>query len=141
MDTTPAVGSGKPDKPRPDRKEKPKPAPREERPARVYSVPAHAPRVEAGAQHVEPPTGMSSTRTIPLAGPSGADEPRFSLFGGIGLLLFLVAAVLGLALATMPASALSRVSEGLAERRQDVGFAVAATLATSAAIFVLVMAA
>ncbi len=56
------------------------------------------------------------------------------------MLLFLGAALLGLAFATIPASVLSGLSEQLVERRQDIGLALAVTLATCAAILVFLMA-
>lgn len=136
--TTPAAGSGQQAKPHPARKEKPKPAPGEKR-AREYSTPLYPPRLEAGTIQVEAPTVVSSTRTVAPVGPPA--DTRFSVAGGIGLLLFLLAAVLGLALATLPASMLSKISVRLAARRQEIGLAMAATLTTSAVIFVIVMAA
>ena len=81
--------------------------------------------------------------SAPPAVPTGARqsaEARFSSAAGIGLLLFLTAAVLGISLATIPASMLTRISVRLAERRQDIGVAMAATLAASAAIFIIVVA-
>jgi hypothetical protein len=59
---------------------------------------------------------------------------------GLGALVFLGAAVVGLAFATVPASVLSGISMRLVDRRQDIGLALALTLAVSAAIFVIVVA-
>lgn len=136
--TPPPAGSGQPAEPRRDRRQKPKPEPPES-PGRVYSTPLYPPRLEAGTIQVEAPTVVSSTRTVAPVGPPA--DTRFSVAGGIGLLLFLLAAVLGLALATLPASMLSKISVRLAARRQEIGLAMAATLTTSAVIFVIVMAA
>lgn len=57
----------------------------------------------------------------------------------MGFLLFVAAALLGLALATIPASVLSGISVHLVERRQDIGL-VLAGISTSAAIFVILVA-
>lgn len=57
----------------------------------------------------------------------------------MGLLLLLGTALVGLAFATVPASVLARVSAPFAEHRQDIGLALALTIAASAAIFVVVV--
>jgi hypothetical protein len=73
--------------------------------------------------------------TTPAAGGS-----RLTSAAGLGALAFLGAALLGLAFATVPASVLSGISVRLVDRRQDIGLAVALTLAVSAAIFVFIVA-
>jgi hypothetical protein len=54
--------------------------------------------------------------------------------------VFLGAVLVGLAFATVPASVLNGISVRLVDRRQDIGLALALTLALSAAILVIVVA-
>jgi hypothetical protein len=63
----------------------------------------------------------------------------FSSAAGVGLLAYLGVAILGLVFATLPPSVLGSVSERLVER-QDIGLAMALTIAASAAIFVFLVA-
>jgi hypothetical protein len=96
---------------------------------------------ERGGLFAPPPTGVSTILPVAPTASGTEDEGRFSSAAGILLFLLLAAAVIGLVFATLPASTLSGISEQLVERRQDIGLAVAATLAGSAALFLIVMAA
>jgi hypothetical protein len=58
---------------------------------------------------------------------------------GAGFLFLLGAALLALVFATIPARTLSAISMRLVERRQDIGLAMALTLAASAAIFIILV--
>ena len=82
---------------------------------------------------------LAAAPTVPRPPPVG--DSGLSSAAGVGLLLLLGAALLGLAFATVPASVLARVSAPFAEHRQDIGLAMALTIAASAAIFVVVVAA
>jgi hypothetical protein len=95
---------------------------------------------ERGGRPTEAPDTIVPLLDAPPVSGSG-EEVRFSAAAGVGLFLLLAAAIVGLLYATLPTSVLSGVSDRLVDRRQDIGLAVAATLAGSAALFLIVMAA
>jgi hypothetical protein len=86
------------------------------------------------------PVSRASLRLVASTTPA-AGGARLTSAAGLGALAFLGAALLGLAFATVPASVLSGISARLVDHHQDIGLAVALTLAVSAAIFVFVVAA
>ena len=68
----------------------------------------------------------------------GATDAGLSA-AGVGLLIIVGAALLALVFATIPARVLNAVSARLAERRQDIGLAMAVGLAASAAVFIVLV--
>jgi hypothetical protein len=68
----------------------------------------------------------------------GATDAGLSA-AGVGLLIIVGAALLALVFATIPARVLNAVSARLAERRQDIGLAMAVGLAASAALFIVIV--
>jgi hypothetical protein len=85
------------------------------------------------------PTVPSSPQQVAPVGARAATEAGLSLAVEVGFLLFLGAALLGLAFATIPANVLSGISVRLVERRQDIGL-VLAGISASAAMYVIFMA-
>jgi hypothetical protein len=96
---------------------------------------------ERGGRQSGGPIGTSAVVANAPPTPFIGEDVKFSVAAGVGLFLLLAAALIGLLYATLPTSVLSGVSDRLVDRRQDIGLAVAATLAGSAALFLIVMAA
>jgi hypothetical protein len=117
-----------------------KSAARERVPQRTSSTAAHPPRAEFGATLAAAPVALSSPRSVAPTATRTAADTGLTSAAGLGALVFLGAALVGLAFATVPASLLSGISVRLVDRRQDIGLAMALTIAITAAIFVLFVA-
>jgi hypothetical protein len=98
--------------------------------------PLHPSRAEIGPPYA---LGLADLAASSTAATGSATHSSLSPAAEVGLLLLLGAALAGLAFATVPASVLARVSAPFAEHRQDIGLALALTIAASAAIFVVVV--
>jgi hypothetical protein len=104
------------------------------------STALHLPRAEVAAADAAGPGTFSYARPVASTATRTDAGAGLTSAAGLGALVFLGAAVVGLAFATVPASVLSGISVRLVDRRQDIGLALALTLAVSAAIFVFVVA-
>jgi hypothetical protein len=100
----------------------------------------HPPRAKVAAAYASGPAALSSTRLVAPTATRTDAGARHTSAAGLGLLVFLGAVLVGLAFATVPASVLNGISVRLVDRRQDIGLALALTLALSAAILVIVVA-
>jgi hypothetical protein len=100
----------------------------------------HPPRAKVAAAYASGPAALSSTRLVAPTATRTDAGARLTSAAGLGLLVFLGAVLVGLAFATVPASVLNGISVRLVDRRQDIGLALALTLALSAAILVIVVA-
>jgi hypothetical protein len=100
----------------------------------------HPPRARVAAAYAAAPATLSPTRLVPPTATRTDAGARLTSAAGLGLLVFLGAVLVGLAFATVPASVLNGISVRLVDRRQDIGLALALTLALSAAILVIVVA-
>jgi hypothetical protein len=101
----------------------------------------HPTRAEAGVTLAATSTELDSiTPLVPAPAPAAA-EPPLSSAAGIGVIVLLGAALLVLGFATIPSRTLDELSGQLAERREDIGLAIALTIALTAAVFLLFVAA
>ena len=99
----------------------------------------HPTRAEAGKTVAAASTRVDPiTPVVPAAAPV-ASEPALSSAAGIGLMVFLGAALLVLGFATVPSRTLDDLSGQLAERREEIGLAVALTIAFTAAVFLILV--
>jgi len=109
-------------------------------PKRAYSAPVHASRAEEGATTLAAAGRvLSSPSRVAPAASRRATEARLSAAGAGFLVLFLGGALLALVLATIPARTLSAISVRLVERREDIGLAIALTMAASGAVFIILV--
>jgi hypothetical protein len=141
LDTTPTTGAREQSEPNRKKRTEPKTAGRERGAAQAYSRPLHAPPADAGVTVAVTSTPLSATPSATPVATRATTEAQASTAAGIGVLLFLGAVLLSLAFAVIPASVLSRISVRLVERRQDIGLAMAVTLAATGAILVIAVAA
>jgi hypothetical protein len=117
-----------------------KSADRERITQRTSSTAVHPPRAEFGAAFAAAPVALSSPQSVASTATRTAADTGLTSAAGLGALVFLGAALVSLAFATVPASVLSGISVRLVDRRQDIGLAMALTIAVTAAIFVIFVA-